>query len=79
MMIQEGIETCSHVRVLMIVYIVVFWRNKSFDFILRIIAQQNVFCYNNYGTYPRKSSTPLDSYCRSKRLLDHCSKYSIVI
>jgi len=28
---------------MMIVYVVVFWRNKSFDFILRIKAQRGVF------------------------------------
>jgi hypothetical protein len=32
-MVYEGTETCRHARMLMIVY-VVFWRNKSFDFIL---------------------------------------------
>jgi len=33
-MVFEGAETCSHTRMLMIVYDVEFWWNKSFDFIL---------------------------------------------
>jgi hypothetical protein len=47
-MVQDGAETCSHVRVLLIVYVVVFWRNESVDFILRIVAQWNVYYYNNW-------------------------------
>jgi hypothetical protein len=37
-------KECS--RTLMVVYVVVFWRNKSVDFILRVEAQRDVFYYN---------------------------------
>jgi hypothetical protein len=33
-MVYEGRVTCSHTGMLVIVYVVVFWRNKSADFIL---------------------------------------------
>ena len=32
-MAYEGTQTCNHTGVLMVVYVVLFWRNKSFDFI----------------------------------------------
>jgi len=36
---------------LMILYVVVFWRNKSADFILRNKAQRDVCCWSNW--FPR--------------------------
>jgi len=35
-MVTEETETCSHTRILMVVYVVVFGRNKSVDFLLRM-------------------------------------------
>jgi len=42
-MVYEKTETCSQTGMLMIVYVVVFWRNKSVDFMLIIQSQLPVY------------------------------------
>ena len=72
-MIEEGTETYSHTRMLMIVYVVVFWRNKSVDFILLFIAWLTV--------YPSSIPDPSDLFISftsikiSVPLADGCYSY----